>query len=220
MADQPQDLNSSTPPVQPTEAFKPLNYTPVGQQATPAQQPLNAYTPQAPYVAPAGQYTPSYPAPERKKRGGALVWVLGSCGVIAVLGFIVVAVMVKGVMNQVGKSDLAQNASSLPTARQNLTEIRAGLDKYKQAHNGKYPASLGDAVDASYLTYASSNRSVKVEYTAPGANTPDDATVARFYVGQISMNIGQAIDQRLYLVLLKNGTTAREQVVRTADRNN
>ncbi len=220
MADQPQDLNSSTPPVQPTEAFKPLNYTPAGQQVGSTQQSSNAYTPQAPYVAPTGQYTPSYPAPERKKRGGALVWVLGSCGVIAVLGFIFVAVMVKGVMNQVGKSDLVKNASAFPTARQNLVEIRAGLDKYKQAHSGKYPASLSDAVDSSYLTYASNNGSVKVEYTPPAANAPDDTTIARYYVGQMSMNIGQAIDQRLYLVLLKNGTTAREQVVRTADRAN
>ena len=220
MAEQPQDyaLNAprEMPPVQPTEAFKPLNYTPPPHQAMPTQEIQNApVPPPSQYTPPAGQFAPSAPMPARKKRGGAGVWVLGGCGVVAVIGFIFIAVIGKNVMDQLGKSDVMKNAASLPTAKRDLVEIRAGLDKYLQAHGNKYPAKLSDAVDASYLAYTSNSGEVKIQYTPPVSNAPGDTAVASFYVGQLNLSFGQTLRQRNYLSLLKDGTLVQEQITRT-----
>ena len=224
MAEQPQDGSQSyglnTPreigPVQPTETFKPLNYTAGPHQALPTQEMQNAAAPAAAVYTPApGQFAPPAPLPARKKRGGAGVWILGGCGVAAVLGILFIVAVSKNVMGQMGKSDV-MNKSLLRTASRDLVEIRAGLDKYRQAHQGKYPTKLSDAVDPSYLTYTSTTGDVKAQYASPASAAPDDTTVARFDMGQFSLTgFGKTVNQRNRMCLLKNGTLVLEQISQT-----
>ena len=174
--------------------------------------------PPNPYINPSAQYAPTPPV--QKKRGsGVWVWLLGGCGLLAVLVILAGAYALKSVGDQIGKSDLVKNAASLPTAHRNLAEIRAALTEYTASHGGQYPASLNQVVDESLLSYTTADgKTVKVEYAPPVKGAPEDTAVAGFYVGQMSMNIGkQGMQQRTYIRLLKDGSLVNEQITRTPD---
>jgi hypothetical protein len=204
MADQPPQYPSATPPAFPPAPSAPPQYA--------AQQPYVSAPPYAPLPP---QYAPTQAVPVRRGRGGsgAMVWLLGGCGLIAVLLLVLSAVAVKNLFN----TDLVKNQSSIPTASRNLVEIRLALDQYTRQHNGKFPASLEGVVDPSYLSYQSSStgETIKAVYTPPAPNAPDDTPIAGFYVGQFSMNVGQMVTQRTYLRLLKDRTIVQEQITRT-----
>ena len=214
MADQ---LQSYPPPVpQPPQTVPEQANAPQAQYASqPPYTPPSYAAPQTQYAPLPPQYAPTQAAPVRRGGGGsgAMVWLLGGCGLIAVLLIVLGAVAIKSLSN----SDVVKNQSSIPTARQNLVEIRVALDQYTRQHNGKFPASLEGIVDPAYLSYQASSTgdTINVEYTPPAPNAPNDTSVAGFYAGQMSVTFGQTINQRTYLRLLKDRTIVQEQVTRT-----
>lgn len=183
-----------------------------------AEEPQN-YSPNpppyAPQVAPAYQqtaYVPQPAKPIRKGRGGSalMVWLLGGCGVIAIIFIVSVAYFT---MN-VGKT-ISDFTAGLPSAEQNLLEIRDALDTYTQEHDGRYPPTLDKIVDPKLLAYTSAKGTkVYVEYTPPDVHSASDAGVAGFYLGDM-MKMRGVVDQRLYIRLLKNGTLVQEQITRS-----
>lgn len=183
-------------------AEEPQNYTPIPP-------------PYAPQIAPTYQqtaYVPQPAKPIRKGRGGSalMVWLLGGCGVIAIIFIVSVAYFT---MN-VGKT-ISDSTAGLPSAEQNLLEIRDVLDTYTQEHDGHYPPTLDKIVDSKLLVYTSSKGAkVYVEYTPPDYHSASDAGVAGFYLGDM-MKMRGVVDQRLYIRLLKNGTLVQEQITRS-----
>lgn len=154
--------------------------------------------------------------PVRPSRpGGALlVGSLSCCGLIAVLGVVLVIV----VGQNMGNSELVKGQSTMPAAKRNLTEIRSALDSYTESHDGNYPVSLDKLVDTIYLSVPSpvDGKPEKINYFRPTRETPNDTTIASFYLGKFDMNIGnRTTSQRFYAALLKDGTIVQEQVART-----
>lgn len=162
-----------------------------------------------------GGYPP--PAPARKAGStGILLWSFVGCGVIALLLVIIGAVLVnKGMKTEGGKS-IFGTISAVPSAAENVEKVSAALEKYKQDNGGKYPSTLDALVpkyvaDKSILT-SGGDAPHPMEYTAPKPDAADTAVVVRVHVGDITIPQQQ---QRLYIVLLKNGEVDQEQLART-----
>ncbi len=211
MAEEPQNYPPITPqqvpPVMPTQAYpasQPTSYAPQPPQYQPQQY--------APMPPPPMSVTPAQGKPIRKGKGGsaALVWLLGCAGLFAVVFIVGIAYFTMNVGNTISSS-----TRSLPTAQQNLEEIRAALDTYTAAHQGQYPPTLDKIVDADALVYTTPKGvKVHVEYTPPNENSAPDAGVAGFYLADI-MKFQQLMEQKSYIRLLKNGVIVQEQITRS-----
>src|SRR5262249_24828617 len=122
-----------------------------------------------------GGYGPPGAAPIRKSSGsGCLLWGLGGCGALAVLGILAFVVGIMHVNNnpnlKSGIQKMLSNAAAPSGGEQTLVAIRSAMDRYKAEHAGKYPPTLA-ALAKKYLPDRSATtcggEGFQTEYTPP-----------------------------------------------------
>ena len=167
---------------------------------------------------------PMQPPPVREKRSGAngcLIGGLAGCGILIVLVVIGSVLAMNTLKNSKGGGGIGKFMSSIQTGQEftpKLTKVGAALTQYKEAHDGKYPASL-NALIPKYLPnksdFTPTSNETTIEYTPPKPDAKPDAIVLSVTNGEANISFGAASSRStLYYRLLKDGSLVQDQVQR------
>jgi hypothetical protein len=166
---------------------------------------------------------PVYSAPVRKSGpSGCMVWGLVGCGALALIFAIGIGVAAYRFSKDPAMRNMISNIQSVRDCAGNLVTLQSALEKYKAAHQGKYPAALSALVpkylpDKADLTCGGGTAATggsqesKAEYTPPGPGAPPDTPVVSFG-GKEAVILGQKSFQ--YVRLLKDGRIVMDTVQR------
>ena len=162
------------------------------------------------------------PPPVREKRSGAngcLIGGLVGCGVLLLLFVVGGIFAMNGLKNS--KGGIGKMMSNIQAGQEyapKLVLVGAALERYKNDHGGKYPASLNALVpkympDKSAFTPKSSETTI--DYTPPKPDSKPDAVVLSVTNGEAEISFGASSSRStLYYRLLKNGNIVQDQVQR------
>ena len=160
--------------------------------------------------------------PVREKRSGSngcLIGGLIGCGVLLIL-FVVAGMMGVNALKN-GKGGIGKMMSNIQAGQEyapKLVQIGAALDRYKDDHGGKYPASL-NALVPNYMpdkaAFTPKSSETTIEYTPPKPDSKPDAVVLSVTNGEAEISFGASTSRStLYYRLLKNGNLVQDQVQR------
>ncbi len=159
------------------------------------------------------------PPPVREKRSGAngcLIGGLAGCGILLILIVVGGMIGMKSLKNSKG-GGIGKMMANISTAQEyapKLVKVGAALDRYRDDHGGKYPASLNALVpkympDKSAFTAKTSE--TVIEYTPPRPNASPDAIVLSVTNGEIQILTSHST---IYYRLLKDGRIVQDQLQR------
>lgn len=150
---------------------------------------------------------PTEPPPRR----GMSCWTIGllSCLGAVALVLIGVALLFFFAARQPEFRQLMSVGVQMGQCQQNMQEIYAAIERYRQRNNGQYPKSLNELVPR-YLAEAgklkcpadASNQPVSYQYQRPAANAPETTPL-------LTCDHHVVAQQKVPLIVFKNGQFAR-----------
>ncbi|MBC7527827.1 MAG: type II secretion system protein [Chthonomonadaceae bacterium] len=171
---------------------------------------------------PQQQPTYSPPPPPPRAKSSVWKWVLGGCLGLVAIGMIGIFMLTSKVMNDPGFKKIIQNAQSTPETKNRLQKVKNGIEKYRKAHDGKYPDSLDALVKANYLSASGlisrDDTGAKFIYNKPSADAGDEFVLVSTKPDKATM-FGKA-ESITSMHLLKDGTITTSQDSRPLETSN
>jgi hypothetical protein len=147
-------------------------------------------------------------------------WTIGLLSCLGAVALVVGAIVIL-VIYAMRQPEFRQAVSvgiAIQQCQENMKEIHAAIDRYRQRNNGKYPKDLNELVPR-YLSVAgklkcpsdTSTKPVSYQYSEPEQNTPDTAPL-------LQCNHHSVMNQKIPVIMLKNGQLLTPSRVQTRER--
>ncbi len=158
--------------------------------------------------------------PQIPARQGMSCWTVGLLSCLGAIALVIVGMVVLLVVVS-RRPEFKQAMSTgvqIAQCQQNMHEIYAAIDRYRQRNNGKYPKNLNELVPR-YLAEAgklkcpadTSGKPVSYQYFQPGPDTSDTAPL-------LQCDHHSVMNQKIPIIMLKNGQILRPSRVETNRR--
>ncbi len=149
--------------------------------------------------------------PQIPARRGMSCWTVGLLSCLGAIALITVgmAVLFIIIARRPEFKQVMSTATQIAQCQQNMQEIYAAIERYRQRHNGAYPKDLNDLVPR-YLAEAgrlkcpadTSGKPVSYRYFQPQKNTPETSPL-------LQCDHHTAMNQKIPVIMLKNGQMMR-----------